>query len=158
MIRPAQERDIPAVLKLLAQVAGVHRAIRPDLFREGATKYTADELERIFRDPDAPVFVCEDAGEVNGYCFCLIKRHVNDGALTDYTELYIDDLCVDEHCRGQGTGRQLYEHARAFAAENGMDYITLNVWEGNFPALNFYKSMGLRPLKYVMEQPLKEDL
>ena len=158
MIRPAGERDRPAVMELLKQVAAVHRDIRPDMFRSGATKYAPEELKAIFARADTPVFVYEDAGLVKGYCFCLIKRHVNDGALTDYTELYIDDLCVDEHCRGQGAGRQLYEHARAFAAENGMDYITLNVWEGNFPALNFYKSMGLRPLKYVMEQPLKEDL
>ncbi|MCR4621215.1 MAG: GNAT family N-acetyltransferase [Clostridiales bacterium] len=157
MIRAAEEKDIPAVLRLLEQVAAVHHDIRPDLFRKGATKYTHEELEKIFTDPDTPVFVCEEAGKVLGYCFCVIRRHVNEGALNNYTELYIDDLCVDEACRGQGTGRKLYEHVKSFAKARKTDYITLNVWEGNMPALEFYKHMGLRPLKYVMEQSLKED-
>lgn len=157
MIRAAEEKDIPAVLRLLEQVAAVHHDIRPDLFRKGATKYTHEELEKIFTDPDTPVFVCEEAGKVLGYCFCVIRRHVNEGALNKYTELYIDDLCVDEACRGQGTGTQLYAYAVSFARESGFGYITLNVWEGNKTALEFYKHMGLRPLKYVMEQSLKED-
>ena len=157
MIRPAGERDIPAVMELLKQVAAVHRDIRPDMFRSGATKYAPEELKAIFARADTPVFVYEDAGIVKGYCFCLIKRHVNDGALNDYTELYIDDLCVDEHCRGQGIGKQLYGYVLAFAKTAGCDRITLNVWEGNKSALEFYKRMGLRPLKHVMEQSLKED-
>ncbi len=157
MIRPAEERDIPRVMDLLRQVAQVHHDIRPDLFRSDATKYTPEELRKIFADENTPVFVYDDAGEVKGYCFCLIKRHLSDGALNDYTELYIDDLCVDAGCRGQGIGTKLYEYAVSFARGSGFGYITLNVWEGNKTALDFYKTMGLRPLKYVMEQSLKED-
>ncbi|MCR4577306.1 MAG: GNAT family N-acetyltransferase [Clostridiales bacterium] len=157
MIRPAEERDIPKVMELLKQVAQAHHLIRPDLFRSGAAKYTPDELSGIFACENTPVFVYDDAGEVKGYCFCIIKRHAGEGALNDYTELYIDDLCVDENCRGQGVGTQLYRHAVSFARREGFGYITLNVWEGNKTALDFYKTMGLKPLKYVMEQPLKED-
>ena len=56
MIRPAEERDIPKVMDLLKQVAQVHHVIRPDLFRSGATKYTPDELRRIFACENTPVY------------------------------------------------------------------------------------------------------
>ena len=46
-IRRAQDRDIPGVMRLLVQVDMVHHAIRPDLFKGPATKYTEDELKAI---------------------------------------------------------------------------------------------------------------
>ena len=49
-IRPAQDRDIPGVMGLLVQVDMVHHAIRPDLFKGPATKYSEDELQAIFRN------------------------------------------------------------------------------------------------------------
>ena len=64
--------------------------------------------------------------------------------LTDIRTLYIDDLCVEETMRGQGIGKALYEHAAAYARENGYYNLTLRVWNLNEPAMRFYKAMGLR--------------
>ena len=68
MIRRAEDRDIPQVLCLLEQVNRVHHDIRPDLFRL-TTKYTEEELRRIFTDDEAPVFVYDENGQVRGYIF-----------------------------------------------------------------------------------------
>ena len=46
-VRSAEARDIPAILDLLVQVDMVHHNGRPDLFKGPATKYSAEELERI---------------------------------------------------------------------------------------------------------------
>ena len=153
MIRPAEIRDIPDVLHLLHQVLDVHHQGRPDLFRPGAAKYSGEALAEIFRSPDTPVFVYTDGEDarVLGYAFCIREQILGDPIRTEVPTLYIDDLCVEEGCRGQGIGRQLYEHVLAYAREKGYYNVTLNVWSCNAPAMAFYERMGLRPQRVRME-------
>ena len=153
-IRSAQGRDIPGMIRLLYQVGGVHHDIRPDIFRSGALKYTPEDLEALLQDADKPIFVCDDGGEVAGYCFCQIRRYDGTGVSTARTEVYIDDLCVEETCRGQHIGAALYSHAAAFAKSIGCQFVTLNVWCGNESAMKFYEKQGLTPRNITMEMKL----
>lgn len=153
-IRRAENGDIPGMIALLHQVGDVHHRIRPDLFREGALKYDEAALETLLRDESMPVFVAVKGGFVAGYCFCQIRRIAGSSVLTDRRELYIDDLCVDEGCRGQGIASKLYAHVTAFAKEQGCGYITLNVWCGNDSAMRFYEKAGLSPRNITMEMKL----
>ena len=155
LIRPAGERDIPRVGKLLLQVNALHHAIRPDLFKAGARKYRDDELRVIFADPETPVFVCEVGGTVVGYAFCVTQAHENDNNLVDGKTLYLDDLCVDESVRGRGIGTALYRFVLDYAKEIGCHNVTLNVWEGNDAALAFYRKCGMAVQKTGMEQILQ---
>jgi ribosomal protein S18 acetylase RimI-like enzyme len=86
-----------------------------------------------------------------GYAFCVFQQHLNNNILTDIRTLYIDDLCVDENCRGQHIGARLYEYVLNFARESGCYNVTLNVWSLNESAMAFYKKMGLKPQKIGME-------
>ena len=99
-------------------------------------------------------FVAVAEEGVKGYAFCVFKQHLNDTCVTDIKTLYIDDLCVDEHCRGQHIGRQLYEFVLQFAKESGCYNVTLNVWSCNPSAIKFYESCGLVPQKIGMEHIL----
>lgn len=149
-IRRAAEGDIPVLDKLLYQVCKVHSDIRPDLFREGAKKYTDAELRDILTDSRRPIFVAELDGVVQGYAFCVHQGHAA-GSMTDIKTLYIDDLCVDGSARGRHIGKALYEYVLAYAREQGCYNVTLNVWTGNDSAMKFYERMGLRPQKIGME-------
>ena len=153
-IRFAEKRDIPGLIRLLYQVGDVHHQIRPDIFRPGAIKYTAGELEAILADESRPIFVGTEEGRVLGYCFCQLREYRGSTVLTDRKELYIDDLCVDETVRGQHVGRQLYEHTCAWAKEIGCNFLTLNVWCGNDSAMAFYEKRGLTPRSITMETEL----
>ncbi len=151
-VRKAGLKDIERMNKLLYQVAGVHSKGRPDLFREGKKKYSTAQLEKILADPMRPVFAAVDDEDVMwGYAFCVFQQHNGDGLLTDIKTLYIDDLCVDESCRGKHIGSLIYEEVKKFAKENGCYNLTLNVWECNPSAMAFYKAMGLVPYKTGME-------
>ena len=153
-VRRAETRDIPAILDLLVQVDMVHHNGRPDLFKGPATKYGAEELERILADEETPVFVCEDEqGRVRGHGFCVMQ-HSGGRLLEEHTTVYIDDICVAEAARGQGIGRALYEHILAFAREKGAYNVTLNVWTCNPGAMAFYEKLGLTPYKVGMEKIL----
>ncbi len=147
---------MPAILNLRGQVDLVHQHIRPDLFHGPSTKYSADELRALFGRTDSPVFVCTDAdGRVLGHCFCQFQQHISHPVLTDIKTLYIDDLCVDENCRGRHIGKTLYDPVLAFARENGCYNLTLNVWAGNDAAQRFYERCGLRTQKTGMELILR---
>ena len=154
MIRKAEKRDIPGMIALLHQVNMVHYELRPDLFKPHTTKYNEQELESLLQDPSKPVFVYDDGG-VLGYAFCQLTEVKDHGLLQDARTLYIDDICVDELARGRHVGSALYEHVLNFAGSIGCHNITLNVWEGNDPALSFYRKMGMQVQKTTMEVVLK---
>lgn len=151
VIRPAVESDIPRLEDLLYQVHGLHAAGRPDLFIPGRKKYTREELLTILNDPiQRPIFVAVADNMVVGYCFC-IRQEQTAASMVPITTLYIDDLCVDEACRGQGHGKKLYDHAVSYARENGYYNLTLNVWACNPSAMRFYEKCGLQVQKVGME-------
>ena len=150
MIRKANENDIQRILDLLHQVNMVHYEIRPDLFKPNTTKYNAQELQALLNDDSKPVFVF-DEGAVLGYAFCQVTEVKDDILLQDIKTLYIDDICVDEAARGKRVGKALFDYVLEYASSIGCRNITLNVWEGNVPAFNFYKNMGMQVQKTTME-------
>lgn len=154
-IRNAEKKDLPRINSLLTQVLEIHAKLRPDLFISGTRKYTDEEIEAIIADEKTPVFAAVDETDtLMGYAFCVIKDPVLSNNMPEFKSLYIDDLCVDENCRGEHVGSSLYGHVCAFAREIGCYNVTLNVWEGNDSARAFYEEMGFAVQKTVMEKRL----
>ncbi len=153
-VRPAAERDIPAIMALLVQVNMVHHNGRPDLFKGPTTKYTEAELQAILASDATPVFVCVDeSNRVLGHGFCVMQ-HSGGRLMEEHDTLYIDDICVDESARGLGVGRALYEHILVHARERGCYNVTLNVWSCNPGAIKFYEKLGMAPYRIGMEKIL----
>ena len=150
MIRKAEKRDVGRIIELLHQVNMVHHVIRPDLFKPYTTKYDGQALEELLSDGNKPIFVFDD-GVVQGYAFCQVTEVKNDQLLQDIKTLYIDDICVDESARGKHVGKALYDYVHDYALSIGCYNITLNVWEGNEPAICFYRNMGMQVQKTTME-------
>ena len=155
MTRKAEKRDIPAIMELLRQVEEIHAEGRPDIFVHGGTKYTSGDVEKIIGSPITPVFVYEKENAVLGYAFCVVNENGENGFLHKNKMLYIDDICVDEKQRGKHIGTEIFNYVQSYAAENGFDSITLNVWSFNSAAMSFYEKMGMTPLKTVMEKKIK---
>ena len=153
-IRLAERRDIPGMIELLKQVGAVHHDIRPDIFRIGCLKYDEAALEALLKDEARPIFVAVEGSFVVGYCFCVCKIFRNHETFADRSEFYIDDLCVDEGCRGQGIAKALYRYVTGYAKEHHFNAITLNVWCGNEGAQRFYEKMGMTPRNITMEMKL----
>ena len=71
-IRKATLDDMDGIHRLLDQVGEVHHMGRPDLFKQGAHKYTNDELIQLLNDPEMTIFCAVDQNNwVMGYAFCL---------------------------------------------------------------------------------------
>lgn len=153
-IRMVQEKDIDRMLELLKQVNLIHHKGRPDLFKVN-TKYSKEQLKDIINDRNTPILVATNQDDILvGYAFCIFKQHKHDNILTDVKTLYIDDLCIDETCRGQHIGKNLYNAVISFAKEHNCYNVTLNVWSCNPNAVKFYEHCGLVPQKITMEKIL----
>ena len=152
VIRRAQEKDIPAMKKLLSQVLELHAEIRPDIFIPGTTKYTTEELAAMLKDETRRIYAAADENDdMIGYAFCELKKQPFSNNMIPFTSLFIDDLCVDESARGKSVGRRLFEHVKEEAARLGCYEVTLNVWEGNDSARRFYEKMGMKVKETMME-------
>lgn len=155
-IRLAVIDDLDGINALLYQVAGVHHDGRPDLFRAGCKKYTDEELCILIEQEQStrPIFVYEEDGVVLGYAFCMLLDYSAEHVLAPIKSLYIDDLCVDEHCRGRHIGTKLFDFVKDYAKEIGCYNVTLNVWACNPTALKFYEKCGMQVQKMGMETVL----
>ena len=152
-IRKANVEDVKGIMSLLYQVAEVHHKGRPDIFKGGCSKYTEEELTEIIKAPDTPVYVAEDEnGAICGHAFCVFKEGGDNHVLVNNKTLYIDDICVDENCRGKHVGTALCNTVIAMAKESGCYNVTLNVWCLNEGAMEFYKAMGFVPQRITMEK------
>ncbi len=150
-IRFAQSKDIPSLIDLLKQVAAIHHEGRPDLFRNGAQKYSAEQLQEMLQQENMPIFVAAIDDRVCGYAFCTYMVTANHPVMHDHKTLYVEDLCVDEKMRRRGIGSKLFREVKAYGKALQFDSMTLNVWSFNHAAMKFYQSMGMKPQKTMME-------
>lgn len=154
-IRKAEKKDIDQTKKLLTQVLEIHARLRPDIFISGTRKYTDEQILSIFENERTPVFVAaDDEDKAVGYAFCEIEEPAPSNNMYPRKTLYIDDLCVDEDCRGRNVGKLLYNHVCEYARSIGCYNVTLHVWEGNDSARAFYEKMGFGVRKTMMERIL----
>ncbi|MGT2832876.1 GNAT family N-acetyltransferase [Streptococcus halotolerans] len=151
MIRRAVLADIPRLQVLLGQILSVHHAVRPDIFKASGSKFSDQALKELMFNDQRPIFVYEDdKGELLGHLFLMIQEAQGSAMMPNKT-LFIDDLCVDEAARGQKIGETLYQFACRKAFEWDCYNLTLNVWNANAGAVNFYERMGMTPQEMRME-------
>lgn len=149
-IRRGKVEDIDRLLLLLNEVLEIHANIRPDIFVSGKTKYTRDMLINMLKDDEKPIYVVYDE-EVVAYAFCQIKKAPFSTTMHNNKEFFIDDLCVDTSKRGKGYGKILFNYLKQEAKRQDCYEITLNVWEGNQSAIDFYHKIGMKVKEYNME-------
>ena len=156
-IRKARPIDCNAVIRLLKQISQLHHEGRPDIFKDAVSKYNNDDLIFKFTDPEQYIIVATDEKDhILGYAFSYFEIKHDNRLLEDRKILYLDDLCVDDICRGKNIGSKLFDATLLHAKETGCDALELNVWEFNTPAINFYKKHGMTVKYSKMELPIEK--
>lgn len=108
-----------------------------------------EEFSRMLERSYSLALVAELAGKVVG--FCVLTNICNEGN--------IDNVAVDETCRGKGVASALVAEIIVRGEAIGIQDFTLEVRVSNTPAIRLYEKMGfvsegIRPNFY--ERP-KED-
>lgn len=151
LFTPADGAD---VLAMLAAIAALHRAGRPDIFLDSGAKYTQTDLEAIASDPNKRIFIADLPNRrCAGYLFCQCRAADQHPPVRPCRTLWIDDLFVCPDCRSRGVGRALIEFAAAFARQAGCVRVELNVWGFNREAAACYEQCGFHVQRQILERP-----
>ena len=133
MIREIAERDVPAVVALVHELAEYERA--PE-----HCHLTAAQLRTALFGPAPALFghVAEVRGQVVGCALWFLNFSTWRGV----HGLYLEDLYVQPAHRGAGLGRALLARLAAVCAERGLERLEWSVLDWNAPSIGFYRALG----------------
>ena len=149
MIRELESGDFAAIKPLMLQLHVMHAAARPDIFRPGDF-FSEEDFGEILSAENRISLVYEEGGLAEAFCFAVLKDSKNP-VLQSFRAAFIEDIFVSEGLRGRGIGKALFSEAKKRAAKAGAASVELKVWSFNTPAIEFYKSLGMKEQSISME-------
>ncbi|MUL39901.1 GNAT family N-acetyltransferase [Streptomonospora sp. PA3] len=143
MIRPARPDDVPVILRLVRELAEYEKE------PEAAVATEAQFHEALFGgDAVAGAHIAEHEPQGGGPAivagFALWFR--NFSTWTGNPGIYLEDLYVRPEHRGRGYGKALLKTLAELCVERGYDRLQWWVLDWNTPSIEFYKSLGARPM------------
>ena len=148
IIRPAEEKDISTIYSFIKEIAEFEKLSHEvEATEEGLKKYLFGER------PYAEVLIAEYEGEPAGHAFFF---H-NFSTFVGRPGIYLEDLYVRKHLRGKGIGKALLLSLIKLAKERNCGRVEWAVLDWNKPAIDFYKSLGAKPMDEWILFRLTED-
>ena len=133
IIRPAEERDVPAIVRLTRELAEYEKLSEFCVITE-------EMFSRlIFEEHSLSVLVAEQSGITVGiasYYFYKIST------FSGKKVLYLEDLYILPQFRGMGTGRKFFDELKRIAKEKNCGKIEWKCLEWNKPSIAFYDRIG----------------
>lgn len=136
LIRKGTEKDMPAVLDLIRELAVFEK--EPD-----AVVVTESDLVRdgFGATPLFHTFIAEVNGEIVGMALYYYRYSTWKGKT-----IHLEDLIVKEKMRGTGLGFALYTEIMKQGKTDGVRRIEWNVLDWNQNAIDFYEKSGAKVL------------
>jgi ribosomal protein S18 acetylase RimI-like enzyme len=146
-------RDLDRVTALWTALTAHHAALDP-LFRlrPGADSEVRALLGAQLQDPDAAIFVCENGGDLAGFCSVRIDRA--PPIYREQERAEITDLGVREAARRRGIGSALVAAAYEWIAGQGVGRVEVRVAARNSEGQAFWRALGFHDLMDVLQRPL----
>jgi GNAT superfamily N-acetyltransferase len=149
-IRDVEERDVPAVVALVHELAEYERAAEH-------CHLTAGQLHAALFGPAPALFghVAEvhegdggrgAGGAASGTVVGCALWFLNFSTWRGVHGLYLEDLYVQPAHRGAGLGRALLARLAAVCAQRGLERLEWSVLDWNAPSIGFYRALGAVPL------------
>ena len=139
MLELATVSDWESINRISGQVAQLHTAWRPDLFRTAEISYTREYLTELIQEKS--IFVAKLNGMVVGYTAFWIWE-TNGPCSVPRKVMSINDFAVEENLRGHGIGTAMMEELRVLAHAFGCTDLQLTVYPQNDAAIGFYQKCG----------------
>jgi GNAT superfamily N-acetyltransferase len=142
-IRVATTADFEDIQLLFRLVDKLHFEAMPGLFRETAEIERSGEFLTELIEDEAGLFLVADVnGRVVGLIQAKYDEQTSHPFLRPYSEIYINDMVVDESLQGSGVAQTLMDRVITWAKEKGVDRLRLQVFEFNQRAQAFYAKQG----------------
>lgn len=143
-IREATPADVPAILRLVRELAEYER--EPD-----AVKATEESfLTTMFPakgDPTVFGHVAEVDGEDGPEVVGIAIWFLSFSTWTGTNGIWLEDLYVTPSQRGTGLGKQLLTRLAQVCVERGYRRLEWTVLDWNEPSIAFYRSLGAVPME-----------
>ncbi len=147
MIKELTTNDFEIVESIIAKLHKLHVENRPDFYIENEHPINKKEYKSMINNQDKINIAYLVDYKIAGVCLATIKDRIEKS-------IYIDDIFVLEEFRHQGIATKLYKQVESIAKDIGAKRIDLTVWQFNTTALKFYKSLGMREQRIVLEKRL----
>ena len=133
MIRAARVDDIPAIYRLIRDLAQYEKSL-------AQVTTTEQDLRRSLFGPAPAIFahVAADDDGVVGFALWFL----NYSTWLGRHGIYLEDLYVIPDSRGHGHGRALLAELARICVERGYGRLEWSVLDWNSPARRFYESLG----------------
>jgi GNAT superfamily N-acetyltransferase len=136
-IRSATRADLPLIAQFIRDLAEYEKLAHEVRFDEAALG------ERLFGPrPYAEVLIGEIDGGPRGFALFFHNFSTFEGR----PGIYLEDLFVRPEARGSGLGKALLVRLAALAVERDCARLEWSVLDWNEPSINFYKSLGAKPM------------
>jgi GNAT superfamily N-acetyltransferase len=133
VIRPARPGDVPAIHRLVRELAEYERSV------DQAVASQDDFRRGLFGErPAVFAHVAEHDAVVAGFALWFL----NYSTWTGRHGIYLEDLYVTPELRGHGYGKALLAELARICAERGYARFEWAVLDWNAPAIGFYRALG----------------
>jgi len=145
-IRKASREDIPAMLKLIKELAEYEKApeevtVDPLHFEESGFGPNPVWWAFVAETPSTPSTpsTIYDPSTISAFALYYIRYSTWKGQV-----MYLEDLVVTESLRRKGIGKLLIERLIQEAKDKGFKRIVWQVLDWNQPAIDFYNQLGAK--------------
>jgi len=128
---------VPLILQFIRGLAEYERLAHEVVADEATLRRTLFGERRV-----AEVVIGYDNGKP--VCFALFFH--NFSTFLGRPGIYLEDLFVNPEQRGKGFGKAMLAYLAKLAVERECGRLEWSVLDWNEPAINFYKSLGAKPM------------
>ena len=137
VLRKATVEDCPLILSFIRELAEYEK-----LLHEVVASVETLEQSLFGEVAYAQSVIGEYQGTAVGYALFFY----NFSTFTGRPGIYLEDLYVQPHMRGQGFGKCLLAYLARLAVEKGCTRVEWSVLDWNEPSIQFYRSIGAAPM------------
>ncbi|MFT4861982.1 MAG: GNAT superfamily N-acetyltransferase [Pseudohongiellaceae bacterium] len=147
-IRPATRKDCQIILDFIIELAIYEKL-------EHQVVATAALLEETLfgAKPYAISVIAEYQGKPVGYALFFN----NFSTFTGRPGIYLEDLYIQPAMRGKGFGKSLLAYLAKLAVDSNFTRVEWSVLDWNEPSIQFYRSIGAKPMDEWTAQRLDGD-
>ena len=151
-IRPAVPGDEAVILDLIRELAAYEHLEHEVVATEALLR------EWLFEKRTARVLLAEEDGHAVGYALFFY----NFSTFLGRAGIYLEDLYVRPQHRKKGYGKALLRRLAGICEEEGLGRLEWSCLDWNRPSIDFYLSLGARPMQdwtqYRLTFPLEKPL
>jgi GNAT superfamily N-acetyltransferase len=134
-IRAARPEDVPLVLQFIRALAEYEKLLHDVVATEDQLKQTL-----FGPQPYAHVLLAFQGPVPAGFAVYFFSY----STFRARPSLYVEDVFIYDHLRGQGIGRRLFGEMFEIARRAGCGRVEWNVLDWNAPSIAFYERMGAK--------------